>query len=207
MILRIVGVIHRDPLHRQRLEDYFVHCRESGCENPCFLATEWDEETFSKVKAQREVIRTLLKGKWPQASEDLINKIMLTLAFEGDTHTKIYPQVEILWLDQGRQDERPGESGKGFAISLGVTTELYKLSIDDSNFLQKLSEAILCETPGPTGEDERDGKWAHLILNRITQCDDGWAIVIVGKNHAGETEGSMRRLLEAAGQQCEVFFL
>jgi hypothetical protein len=70
-----------------------------------------------------------------------------------------------------------------------------------------MSEMAAAEAGDPPIQgNERDAKFADLILRRVTNGGD-WAAIIVGKFHALNYARSMRELLEAHDQICEVALL
>lgn len=204
MILRIAGVAHFDPTGRQRLVEWLRHC--SG--KPTFIATEWDKHILQEVLLQREEFRRLISNQWPTLSADLLKSLTLFLAYEGDTHLEVFPEAEILWLDEGRE---PPEELRNYARN---RFEMYKAWLgdkiaetDDSAILRRMSEMAAAEAGDPPIQgNERDAKFADLILRRVTNGGD-WAAIIVGKFHALNYARSMRELLEAHDQICEVALL
>ena len=207
MILRIAGVAHFDPTGRQRLIEWLRYCSEKFGE-PAFIATEWDKHILEKVLPQREELRRLISKQWPAFSADLLKSLTLSLAYEGDTHFEVFPEAGILWLDEGRE---PPEDVRDYARSRFA---MYKAWLgdkvaqtDDSAILEKMSKMAAEEAGDPPSEgNERDAKFADLILRRVATGGD-WAVIIVGKFHALNYARSMRQLLEAHKQTCEMAFL
>ena len=102
MDILIVGIVHFDVLGPDRLKKWLQEVFEIRNSSPEFVAVEWDEKIFNQIISQRSLIRELAKTVWPEASSDFLDKIKLSLGFEGDTHNSIFAGVETLWLDQGR---------------------------------------------------------------------------------------------------------
>jgi hypothetical protein len=70
---------------------------------PSFLATEWEEAIFERVKGQRARFRQLAANRWPEFSDELLSTLALSLAYEADSHTASYPNLDVLCFDQGRE--------------------------------------------------------------------------------------------------------
>jgi hypothetical protein len=202
-VLRIAGINHMDPAMRGRLINLLAaHKVKFG--SPDFIAVEWDERVFKSVSAKRERFRSLLKREWPNFSEKLLNILVLSLGYEGDSHLQVYPGVEILWLDQGRQ------------YPLGFKEKCAEWRLRDYKRYLKALPANASETeilsqmrqaasnvppPQPCGRDKR---FADAIKNKSIGGARGWAIAIVGDDHARRDGGSMRGHLEMMGYKCEV---
>jgi hypothetical protein len=207
MILRIVGVNHFDPLGRQGLCDWLKQISQNYG-RPTFVATEWDKDIFLRVKAQRKRFRRLLRGQWPNISEHLLGILELSLGYEGDSHEEIYPGMDVLWLDEGR-DVPVEDAITKYAEDRLTRYRAYMgegvCGCDDTSTLGKMSKAAALEAGSPpeTGPD-RDKRFADLILQKVKQSPDGWAVVIVGKDHATAIDGSMACILDGEKLICEV---
>ena len=206
MILRIAGINHFDPAGRQRLADWLaLDAKKLG--NPAFVATEWDKGIFARVKAQRGEFQYLINKQWPNLSPELQKVLTLSLAYEADTHIEVFPDVEVLWLDERRQ--APEDDVQKYPL---YRFEMYKRWLgdkiterDDSVILAKMSERAIGEGGRPPSVgNERDAKFADSILRRVGKGGGDWAVVIVGKFHALTYKGAMRHLLEEKEQICEV---
>jgi len=209
MILCIAGVGHFDPAARQRLVKLLRYCCQR-CGKPAFIATEWDKDIFEQVLAQRKEFQAAISNQWPGFSAELLELLMLSLAYEADTHLEVFPDAEILWLDAGR--EAPEEDIKNYARDrFAIYKEWLGDNVsekDDSKILKKMSKKAgqQAGTP-PSKGTERDAKWAHMILQRARKGGGDWAVIIVGKFHALTYAGSMRDILKTGEDTCKVFFL
>jgi hypothetical protein len=209
MILRIAGVNHFDPAGRQKLVDcLLLHAKEFG--TPAFIGVEWDKDIFTQVKAQRKKFRQLISNQWPELSLETIKALTLSLGYEADSHTEIFPDVKILWLDIGRQASE--EVVKNYAHDRFT---MYKRWLC-TKVIEKNATTILAEMgkmatdeagDPPKVGNERDAKFADLIPRQGTKGVGGWASIIVGKFHAMKYGGSMLQLLEEKGQICRVYVL
>ena len=209
MKIHIAGIYHPDPLCRCYLKQWLKQLSTNYAVDPAFIATEWDENIFTEVKKQRNKFRELAQTKWPGATSDLLDELALSLGYEADTHIEIYPNVDILWLDQGRKEE--SDEVREYARDRLAMYISYlggePLPNDNTSALTKLSLEARARTQSDRQGDERDKKFCRLILERIENGGGDWAIVIVGAVHAEQVDGSMCRLLEEARQLCEVTIL
>ncbi len=201
-VLRIAGINHKDPAMRQRLiellTDYY-----GKYETPDFIAVEWDEDVFKAVMAKREEFRGLLKEEWPNITEKLLNTLVQSLGYEGDAHLGVYPNVDTVWLDQGRKDY-----GSDFIENLAkrrlrdYRKFLGTCCINAPDALSRISEsASKVDCPR---YDPRDRIFADAIRNNSIVGGNDWAIAIVGDDHARMGGGSVRDLLAAMGYKSEV---
>jgi len=208
MILCIVGVGHFDPAARQRLVKLLRYCSQKRG-RPAFIATEWDKNILEKVLAQRNEFQAAISKQWPGVSAELLKSLTLSLGYEGDSHLEVFPDAEVLWLDEGR--EAPEEDIKNYARDrFAIYKEWLGDNVaekDDTTILGKMTKKAAQQSGSPPSKgNERDAKWANMILQRITKGGD-WAVIIVGKFHALKYAGSLLELLEAEKQVCKVVFL
>jgi hypothetical protein len=209
MVLCIAGVGHFDPAARQRLVKLLRYCSKK-CGKPAFIATEWDKNIFEKVIAQRNEFRAAISNQWPSFSAELLNSLTLSLAYEGDSHLEVFPDAEVMWLDEGR--EAPEEDIKRyardrFAIYKGWLGDNVS-ETDESAILEKMRKKAAQQAGIPPSEGtERDAKWADMILRGEAKGGGDWAVIIVGKFHALKYAGSLLDLLEAEKQGCKVVLL
>lgn len=78
---------------------------------------------------------------------------------------------------------------------------------ESATVLDLMSNAALgrnFERQSSQAPEPRDAKFASLVLDKINQGSGGWAIVIVGANHATGIPESMRSRLTDAGIECRV---
>jgi hypothetical protein len=206
MKLHIAGFNHFDPTGRTRLRQWLEQLSATHSEPPAFVAVEWDEGLFAKVKAQRSMFRNLMEEEWPRASPGLLDELELSLGYGGDTHCEVFSGAKAIWLDQGRSDDVEPFAWERLNMYRSFLGQR-GLPQDASSGLSILGQEAW-ERAGPPSEgDVRDRKFARLVLDEIAQSGGGWGIAIVGVNHASANPGYMRRLLEDAEQLCEVTIL
>lgn len=205
--MEIAGILHFDPLCKQRLIRWLKEQALLPDVPLEFVAVEWDNELFELVKSQRLLMRKLVEETWLDAQPSFLDVFAEALAFEGDTHLKVFPTVETLWLDQ----RRIVNDRKIITNYVRERIEVYRSYLPnpvpylDQNVLEGMScEAWRRVGKRQVGGTPRDFKFATLILERIKEARTGWAIAIVGADHASENSDSLRSRLENAGIHCFV---
>ena len=212
MKLYLAGVIHNDPLGRDRIHYWLKGIKEST--PPAFVAVEWGETVFRLLEASRSGLGMKLQVRFPDVESDVIQTLADLLAYEGDSHKGIYPNADVIWLDDGRVCIDKGKQLTNEEIANKVVQgrhsimELWlsnRFQFDSSEkFLSQISSEVWTSSTRPE-TSERDEKFAGLILSRIHE--DGWGAVITGAEHTEDKEGRMRYLLSQAGQNCDVEIL
>ena len=206
MRLYIAGVVHNDPLGRSKLIEWLRALSRRGV--PGFIATEWDEDIFGRVRAQRNWFCHVAREEWPQAPPELIRDLSLSLGYEADAHTEVFPKLEVLWLDQGRQVQDLSEITEFGQLRLGT----YRSFLGDGAMPLVVSEALALLSSeawrradaGACGgiDTARDSRWAEVLLERTQQVSCEWAVAVVGQRHSTREEAHFRRLVEDAGISC-----
>lgn len=206
MIFYVAGVNHNDLRGRERLRLWLQSIFDTENGPPNFIAIEWDSDVFEKIKNQRKQFRELFQNKWPSLSLDDLNIIESSLGYEGDSHNEIFPKAEIIWLDNDRMVEESkvrNYATDRFTLIRGFVNNY--LTHFDLDSLSKIAWEIAKNNE--RNSEERDKKFANMILKKIQKGDGKWAIIIVGAEHAENREGSMRMLLESKDYICKVAFL
>jgi hypothetical protein len=205
MRLKIAGIQHNDVLGRRRLLSWLHELKSSEAAMPTFVAVEYDETTFGRIRAQRRVMRTLAAEVWSGSSPSVLEVMKDSLVYEGDLHESVFPGTETVWLDEGRTVEDPTVVSQ-YAVD---RLKCYKSLVSSGQ--KTLSEGDLLgmsrmawENVSALSPNERDAKFARVLLDRCQTIDQGWAIVVVGANHASEVQGSMVTQLRRNGIECEV---
>ncbi|MBI5777339.1 MAG: hypothetical protein HY444_08110 [Nitrospirae bacterium] len=207
MKLCIAGICHFAPLGRNKLKEWIGQLAQGNTGPPAFVATEWDQTLFAQVKDQRGQFRQLAQKQWTAADADLLDVLETSLGYEADTHDEFFPNVEVLWLDQGRNGD-VSSYAKG-------RLNVYRSFLDDeppltntAEALEKLSQEAWSRAEQSRGSStERDDKFASLLLDRISKGGSDWAIVIVGAAHARYLEKSICMQLDKQGHSCQVTIL
>ena len=183
MLLRIAGINHFDPLGTRKLRNWIAQHGDRGA--PTFVAPEWDQEIFTRVRNQREAFRRLAGERWPQFSPELLITLAESLGFEADSHTASFPNAEMLWLDQGR-----GVHEEDIAHYAEDRLALYAHFLNDGVDLANEGQVLATmsvradeRAAGGNGIGDRDQLFSERILGRAV--NDGWGIVIAGPPPCG----------------------
>lgn len=206
MKLFIAGLYHFDPTGRTRLRGWLEQLSAQHAEPPAFVAVEYDSGLFARIKSQRTVFRILMSEQWPHITPELLDELELSLGYEGDTHEVVFPGAKVIWLDEGRPFDTTGFAWDRLIMYTDFLGER-GLPRNTPAALSRLSQEAWRRANPPSEGDDRDYKFAQLILQEIEHEAADWAIAIVGATHASDRPGYMRRLLEHAGQPCEVTIL
>ncbi len=97
----LLGVNHYDPYGRLSVAKTLSEIKSEGL---CIdsIAVEWDEANAKKVIGQRDSLFSNLKKEYPQNTDEQLRMFSDAIAFEVDSHTDSYPDLPIIWLDEGR---------------------------------------------------------------------------------------------------------
>ena len=203
MRLHIAGVNHFDPLCRPKLVKWLQQLSEIHDKWPAFVAVEYDKNLFEQAKKQRKRFQQLLQNEWPSLTSEQLNILQNSLVYEGDTHLEVFPDVEILWLDTGRQVSDSSEWDKYAEKRLATYKQC---SFGEATLsINQLSERIRNAEDPEDINLNRSKRFADLIRKGISKSRGKWTIVIVGFNHTRkDIQGTMRCLLEDNGLICEV---
>lgn len=204
--IHIAGINHFNPFCRQRIVHWLEEVREkSGQDSPCFVAVEFDDAAHREVVIQRNNYRNSIRDVWPHLSPENTELLVQGLGYEGDAHRTVFPETDVIWLDQGRACPEIATFASDHLIKYRVDLALLamkgvQLDPADPHFLQRLiaeGGALLPEEPFVAGE--RDKLFADRIVGGVQNCGAGWAAVIVGCRHAEYGNGSMIDILQATG--------
>lgn len=206
MIVYIAGINHFDPTNRETLRRWLATISSSRTSPPVFVATEWNKEVFENVKEQRPKFRQLMMSQWPDAPSELLDILENSLGYEADTHTEVFDDVEILWLDQKRQVNVSdiNNYARDRLRMYRSFLEGQPLPKNTSDALSMFSEVARRRAQNSGTSTQRDVEWARLIREKCAISKGEWIIIIVGASHASDHEGSMRRLLQEQGLICQV---
>jgi len=203
MKLLIAGIVHFDVLEHRRLLEWLKQksAIESGA--PEFVAVEWDKDSFSLLKAQRNLIGELARKEWPTAPNSFVQVIQQSLGYEGDTHKEVLPSVETVWLDKPVVDETTVSQycRKRMLIYKGFARNTC-LDFSENMLINMSRRAWQTSEPPETGGTERDIIFSGKIMSQIKHAKSDWAIVIVGANHASLSPGCMASHLSERGIIC-----
>jgi hypothetical protein len=206
MFLHIAGLNHYDPTHRAILRRWLTSLFKSKNSLPSFVAIEWDKGTFKEVKRQRPAFRQLLREEWPTTPSDLLDVLGNSLGYEGDAHEDAIGDLDILWLDEGRQTDPSNYANHRLAMYKDFLGR-QPMPGNTNDALSRLSDVARQRAASPSLSDqqdqEREIKWARLLRDKCESSKSDWAIVLIGANHAGP----ICSLLENHGLPCDVTIL
>lgn len=210
MLLHLIGINHYDPLGRGRLVECLTSLAMQHGAPPIFVAVEWDPMYFAQVKQQRPAFRNLARDELKVERNVVLDALELSLGYEGDAHRDVFPNVDTLWLDQGRQ--------AGFITPYAQRRAgIYKSylkhhsEVDEESILNTLSlEAWQASDKAGhnLGDwDYRDELWLERVGSRLAGDPGEWAILIVGAGHTEEKPDRLGQmplyaLLVGAGHPC-----
>lgn len=208
MRLYIAGIHHSDPLCRIKLIKWIKEIVEKEQTLPIFVAPEWKEKHFEVVKKQRLEFASEVWKQWPYLKKKEVEIIALSLAFEGDAYKEVFQEVPMVWLDQERNDS--DFAGKTFyKYRLEELKRICSPTNKGRDLLRYISSDLQRQVSSsmpnnPSLDPERDYKFYKAIQETTNPESEGWAIIIVGMDHAAATPGRMRYLLESNGYLCIV---
>lgn len=216
MELHFIGTHHYNPRHRalvrQGYEELFGNYHRG--EAPRFIAVEASQDQFAHVfDVERAALRRLVETEWPRAPQGALVALGLSLLFEGDAHRDsgidAIRDARVVWLDDGDERDPRGMADRWLNVLRERVRRQPLQQADESDLEARI--AIACagvdkDEKGSEDKKDRDIKFAHRILNEVSQRDAGWAVVTVGKLHAADACDRMKRLLKNARFDCIDWF-
>jgi hypothetical protein len=211
--LEVAGVNHADPLGSPRLREWLLALDSTAKSTLRFVAVEYDASHLPEIVTQRPRFRDLVKREWPFLTPDDHTALERSLAYDGDAHRAIFPDVATVWLDQGRSD--PGVEFEVATFAQGrlecLRRHARSLTPGRDDFLLRLSRSLWAGALAdrrPIG-DERDRRFADVVISACVEHQLlSRAIVVVGASHARpEVSDSFVSLVQAAGIPCRVTIL
>lgn len=208
----LIGGVHNSLSCRDRLVSTLNDISESE-RSVSFVAVEYDENTFyNRILPLRDAIDEC-KKKNPifskYVSDDEMHELASCIGYDGDAHMDIFPDVETVWLDEGRE---PNENlfahpcGSFLYNKIGHFVGMIMSGDIIGEYGERLFEYIALENDGAEEiiNNVRDESWFEIISEFLTDEEHDCGIAIVGGSHAEEKEGNFRSLLENAGHNVEV---
>jgi hypothetical protein len=203
----IAGINHNDILGPRRLFQWLEHVKASHDRLPEFVAVEFGQEYFPSIKSQRPLMRKLATETWPDSPVEIQILFEEALLFEVDLHTKLFPTVETIWMDQGRVIDDPTIISDYAKDRMNIYRSLLPGATKKIELRDIESMCMVAWDRGnqpKTGGTERDANFANAILSRAAEFTNGWGIVIVGSSHTSQLPGTMTSRIIGGGIQCEV---
>jgi len=196
------GVNHFDPLCRTKLREWLKHLKKTNGCDPSFVAVESCKKSLFR---QRLMIEEFIKLSFRDHSFqrlpcDVLKDIYLSFGYEADSHHDIFEKADTLWLNDSITDDE----GLGFKPT--QRRVVYSVMFEECLFpnhseydLDSISECVwsFCiKDNSPPDFYKYDKNWYKLIQEKLDGIKDGWAILIVGADHAQDIRGSVFNLLE-----------
>lgn len=204
MFLRIAGIAHPDPLGRSTLKLWISDLVKLDPNKPSFVAVEWDQSIFAKVRDQRKRLANLARQEWPDAPGDFISTLSNAMGFGADSHTDLLPNVHRLWLDEGREIDditkitRFAEDRMNNYRTM-LNPEIGTYGDKQLKWMSSVAWASVdCNRP----PSQRDQTFANRIIEYASRSDFNWGLIVVGVCHIRSGFGFMRDLLEEFGFDC-----
>jgi len=204
MKIQLVGTCHNDPMGKVNLKQCFQQSTFSNGCMPTFVAVEYSEQQFIQIRSQRPQFRELICEAWPQAGRTFINALADSLAYEADTHTELWPDMETLWLQEGDNRDVSAFAKQRLLVYKGYLNSPPQ-PWEDQRGIETLRENVWAVATSAEQElTEKDARWAELVKQKVSQCDDKWAVAVIGAAHTKNSPGWFRNILETNGFKCEV---
>jgi len=201
------GGVHDDPGSRQRFLEELAK-RETA---PLFVAVEWEQSVFTRLTTWRGRIKERLSAHWGFLTLEDCQELSCALAWEGDASTEHCPDTDRLWLETGFQELDLKQQSHDLGtvpdrLLAGLANRLLAFLIEipapEPRSKQELIDRVwrsLWPAWGPSGDFDRDARWATMICERSAGLRDGWIAVVGGWQHANPKEDPQRlrgRLVE-----------
>lgn len=208
MNISVSAICHFDPLCKQRLLKWLLFERSFHYHPPTFVAVEWDCQIFEKICKQRKIVYNLARKQWPSATPKFLYTLAEAVAYEGDTHVEVFPDIPTIWLDQGRIIKDQTIITDYAKDRITVYANLIGDEISDFNeetlHFMSLKAWEISESSNDRNIDDRDYRFSSTIINKYIFNPIKWAIVIVGANHTRKHRRTMISELENHGFRIEV---
>lgn len=200
----ILGINHNDPLGRKKIVSLLNELKNEEFIPDC-IATEWDKNIAQSIIKQRNGFIKYAEEKAPYLHKETLESLATALAYEADSHTDIYPNLPIIWLDEGSTYFRTIEYYSQDRLSIYIDA-INKLNRKDKNNLELISRNIW--SIGYSGNaSERDIKFFDKIINAV-ENEYKNLLIIVGARHANtEIENSLVDRLMKKGFNIRLFIL
>ncbi len=173
----LIGVNHNDPFGRHKVQQALELAKKMGFV-PDSIAVEWKADYAASVIAQRGKFAELLQNCLLGISAADLNILKQSLAFEADAHIKMYPDLPIFWLDEGRIADS--------SVIDEYATDRVNIICDASGAdpfnMLSLSREVIRRGRTAVMPSERDDKFTEIIVDAV-KAGYKYIACIVGVNH------------------------
>jgi len=210
----VIGAVrHYDPLGRRRIVDLLQTQKQVYGSSPLFVAVEWEEKVFRAIETQRPHFRELISAAWPCQSEDFLDVMAASLAFDGDSHRDDESIGQTIWMDQqgtSPNDPKVLEYAEARLERIRFLVGGDTLPDDPFRALSTISEKLWTLPPDCVDledEGQRDRTFWATLQPHLNSSALGWGLVIVGQLHAEQCDIRLTGILKANGVNCCVTLL
>ncbi len=200
--IKLIGVNHNDPYGRRIIADYLSFEKSNGFLPDC-LATEWDHEMFLRVYKQRDYLYNKLISE--RFTNNLLEARIIadSLGFEADSHLTVYPNIPIVWLDQGRKVQ--DDIIQNYADQRYEILSAYRQENEKCFDLDKTRHSLIAISKDNLISNIRDTVFASKISNAIENGMER-IICIVGEEHTKtDIKGRLGYQLKEKGFSLSVY--
>ena len=207
----VAGINHYDPSCRSQLIDWLNCLRATNSTAPSFIAVEASKRLYPKLQHQRDLFRQLAMTEFPGVSQEVIDTLVFTIYYEADSHLEVFPDAEVIWLDEDRPVNEYDELNNFAQVRLNIYKQHF---VAGGNILMQISESEWDNEwerapTTPLGEPDyhRDFRFHEIISRAMSSRNGDYAIAIMGASHAANRINSVLALLENDGITCNVNIL
>ena len=177
----LIGVNHNDPFGQLKVQQALELAKKNGFV-PDSIAVEWKADYAASVMAQRGKFAGLLQNCLLGISAADLDMLKQSLAFEADAHVKMYPDLPVLWLDEGRI----ADSSVIDEYATDRVNIICGSSGADSFNILRLSREVIRRGQNTVIPSERDDKFTEIIDDAVKAGYKHIACV-VGESHTDYT--------------------
>ena len=101
--LYLAGINHNDPGQRDTLVGWLRQTMASeGGADVSFVAAEWAKAAHERVVGSRANSQRQAQEAWGDRGRPIMASLARTMGFEADAHREIWPDLDPIWLEDGR---------------------------------------------------------------------------------------------------------
>lgn len=189
MTLHVAGIMHYDPLGRDRLKKWFEDLKHKNVK-VSYLLLEYHENDPSIVCDLRKDFRKLCEDglkeyRLTQADLDILEN---SFWYELDSHFDYFPNVKSLYLDKEKEESKYKNLPKEL-IDDNYPIVLEKCDKNSNNFIQTLSKETWIylnkqwEFLNKNYGLERDKYLFEQIVDKTSSFNNDNGLLIIGRNH------------------------
>ncbi len=158
------------------------------------MAVEYRQSYFEEIIDQREKFGDLVKNNFPWLSEEESEQVKASLAYEGDIHLQVWPDVATVWLNEEPDvsDHILPESVLEYAQhrinslkSYATSETSASLSFLDEVAIKLANERISkCRVVDMQKRRRDEESWVNILKKHLAKLQsDEWGVAIIGSAH------------------------